>query len=206
MTSNAIPNAVQVSGLHVSVGESLRSRISEELTNTIDKYFGRASESSVTVGKEGHGFEVDCVVRLPSGIALQAHGFGSDAHDAWDDALEKFQTRIRRYKGRLRNHHNGAKDALPGEAASSFVLQSLAEDYADGAEPNGDASEHPVVVAETTVEVKTMTVSMAVLQLELLESPALMFRNAAHGGLSMVYRRADGHIGWVDPDRSRPKN
>ena len=92
MNSNAVPSAVQVSGLHVSVGEALRSRISEELTNTIDKYFGRASESNVTVGKEGHGFEVDCVVRLPSGIALQAHGFGSDAHDAWDDALVKFQS------------------------------------------------------------------------------------------------------------------
>ena len=40
---------------------------------------------------------------------------------------------------------------------------------------------------------------MAVMQLELMEIPALMFRNAKHGGLNMVYRRKDGHIGWVDP-------
>ncbi|MET0547566.1 MAG: ribosome-associated translation inhibitor RaiA [Caulobacterales bacterium] len=203
MTSNAI----QVSGLHVAVGDALRSRITEELTSAVDKYFGRSAEANVTVGKEGHGFEVDCMVRLPSGIALQAQGFGSDAHGAWDDALEKFQTRIRKYKGRLRNHHNGARDALPAESAASFVLQSVGDDHeVDGALMNGDASEHPVVVAETTVDVKTMTVSMAVLQLELLESPALMFRNAAHGGLGMVYRRADGHIGWIDPERSRSRN
>jgi hypothetical protein len=35
-----------------------------------------------------------------------------------------------------------------------------------------------------------------------MEEPALLFRNAAHGGLSLVYRRADGNIGWVDPGRT----
>jgi hypothetical protein len=26
-----------------------------------------------------------------------------------------------------------------------------------------------------------------------------MFRHATHGGLNVIYRRADGHIGWIDP-------
>ncbi len=202
-------NAIQVSGRHVQVGETLRQRMTDELSQAVDKYFGRAVEANITVGKEGHGFEVDCVVRLPSGIALQAQGFGQDAHFAWDDALDKFQRRIKRYKGRLRNHHNGAKDAFPAEIAASFVLRSVGSDQEEnGADHSAsdEANDHPLVVAETTVDVKTLTVSLAVLQLELLDSPALMFRNAAHGGLSMVYRRADGHIGWVDPERSGPKN
>jgi hypothetical protein len=123
--------------------------------------------------------------------------------------MERLEKRIRRYKRRLRNHHNGAKDAGPGEAAAAFVLQSLGEDSDDGPDlegPGNGEAEHPVVVAETTIEVRTMTVSMAVLQLELAESPALMFRNAAHGGLGMVYRRPDGHIGWIDPDRPGSKS
>ncbi|WP_366927097.1 sigma 54 modulation/S30EA ribosomal C-terminal domain-containing protein [Pseudomonas sp.] len=33
-----------------------------------------------------------------------------------------------------------------------------------------------------------------------------MFRNAAHGGLSVVYRRPDGNIGWVDPERTKSAN
>jgi hypothetical protein len=56
-----------------------------------------------------------------------------------------------------------------------------------------------LVIAETRASVKTMPVAMAVMQLELTEAPALMFRNAAHGGLNMVFRRDDGNIGWVDP-------
>jgi hypothetical protein len=51
-----------------------------------------------------------------------------------------------------------------------------------------------------------MTVSMAVMQLDLTEAQAIVFRNAAHDGLSVVYRRADGNIGWIDPERTKNSN
>jgi hypothetical protein len=41
-----------------------------------------------------------------------------------------------------------------------------------------------------------------VMQLDLTESQTIVFRNAAHGGLSVVYRRSDGNIGWIDPERT----
>jgi hypothetical protein len=53
--------------------------------------------------------------------------------------------------------------------------------------------------------VKTLTVSMAVMELDLTGAPVQLFRNAAHGGLSVVYRRADGNIGWIDPERTRSR-
>lgn len=194
------PLAIQVSGRKVDVGDALRGRISQEMAQVVDRFFGRATEGAVTVGREGHGFIVDCIVHLPSGITLQSQGFGADAHVAFADSLEKLEKRIRRYKRRLRNHHNAHKHPLPMEAAAAFVLQPPSDDDGpdDGAEQL-DAEPGPAIVAETTVQVTTMTVGMAVLQLEVSESPALLFRNAAHGGLNMVYRRADGNIGWVDP-------
>jgi hypothetical protein len=38
-----------------------------------------------------------------------------------------------------------------------------------------------------------------VMRMDLEDAPALLFRNSAHGGLNMVYRRTDGNVGWVDP-------
>jgi hypothetical protein len=61
----------------------------------------------------------------------------------------------------------------------------------------------PLVIAETETEIGVMTVSMAVLELDLTESQTIVFRNAAHGGLSVVYRRPDGNIGWIDPARAK---
>ena len=151
----------------------------------------------VTVGKNGGtGIAVDCAVHLASGISLQTQGHGGDAHSAFDDALGKLEKRVRRYKRRLRNHHAEQKSPLPAEDAAAYVLAPLDEDKE--AEPLSDA---PLVIAETTVPVRTMTVSMGVLQLDLSDTPALLFRNAAHGGFNLVYRRADGNVGWVDPER-----
>ena len=198
---------VQVAGRHVDVGEALKSRITEDLATHIEKYFQRPGEAVVTVGREGVGFEVDCSLHLPSGIVLQAEGRGGDAHSAFTDALDKIERRVRRYKRRLKNHHNTQKSPLPAESAPSFVLQSL--QASDSEDDSGDLSEgfapedgeSPLIIAETTVAVKTMAVSMAVMQLDLSEAPVLLFRNAAHGGLSLVYRRKDGNVGWVDPER-----
>jgi ribosomal subunit interface protein len=197
---------VQVSGKQMDVGEALRSRIENELDSGVSKYFSRATDANVTVAKNGIGCEVDCAVHFSSGISLQAQGHGADAHIAFDDALTKLQKRVRRYKRRLKNHHNDNKSPLPAEAAAYSVLSPLLDetddvDNEDVAYLNGH-DPAPLVIAETSKNLLTMPVAMAVMQLDLTENPALLFRNAAHGGLNMVYRRADGNIGWIDPERA----
>ncbi|MGE0044401.1 MAG: ribosome-associated translation inhibitor RaiA [Hyphomonadaceae bacterium] len=201
---------VQVAGRQMDVGEALRSRIQEELDGHISRFFNRATDAHVTVGKNGVGVEVDCHLNLASGISLQSQGHGADAHAAFSDCLAKLEKRVRRYKRRLRNHHADTKSPLPAESASAYVLAPLeeendAEPGLNGAGQGAEAAVHeeggPLVIAETTVSVRTMTVSTAVMQLDLAEAPALLFRNAANGGLNMVYRRPDGNVGWVDPAR-----
>lgn len=198
---------VQVAGRQMDVGEALKTRIQTELEAGVSKYFNRATDAVVTVAKNGGGVgvAVDCAVHLSSGISLQTHGHGGDAHSAFDDAMTKLEKRVRRYKRRLRNHHAEHKNPLPAEDAQAYVLAPFDEDDdAVGTEVetkvNGDAG--PLVIAETKVPVRTMTVSMAVMQLDLAESPAVLFRNAAHGGLNLVYRRPDGNVGWIDPERA----
>jgi ribosomal subunit interface protein len=194
---------VQVAGRHMDVGEALRARIASELTGHVEKYFSRATDATVTVGKGvPSGYQVDCTVHLSSGMTLQAEGHGGDAHLAFGDALEKIGKRVRRYKRRLRNHHADNKSPLPAENAPAYVLAPLGEETDEEGE-NAALAERddgaPLVIAETVAAVRTMPVAMAVMQLDLMEAPALLFRNAAHGGLNMVYRRPDGNVGWVDP-------
>ena len=199
---------VQVSGKHVAVGDALRARITDELTAITEKYFDRGGISAeVVVSKQGHDFSVECVVRLASGHQLDSRGDGADAHSAFDAALHKIDTRVRRYKRRLKNHHHaGAREVA--ETAPLTVLRSPDdEDDSDGWEGTNSANHEPpsaMVIAEIQATLKTMTVSMAVLELDLTESQTIVFRNAAHGGLSVVYRRPDGNIGWIDPERIRP--
>ena len=193
---------IQVAGRQMDVGEALRTRIEDELASGVGKYFNRATDAVVTVAKNAVGAEVDCTVHLASGISLQAEGHGGDAHSAFGDAMEKLEKRVRRYKRRLRNHHADNKSPLPAEDATQYVLAPLQAE-SDSETETTEADVGPLVIAETTTAVRTMPVAMAVMQLDLSDSPALMFRNAANGELNVVYRRKDGNIGWIDPERAR---
>jgi ribosomal subunit interface protein len=203
---------IQVAGRQMDVGEALKTRIESELASGVGKYFNRATDAVVTVGKVGKNggasVEVDCTVHLSSGISLQAQGQAGDAHSAFGDAMAKLEKRVRRYKRRLKNHHADNKSPLPAEDAAAYVLAPLQDDSEADAAASGDDEAGPLVIAETTVPVRTMTVSTAVMQLDLSDTPALMFRNAANGALNVVYRRPDGNIGWIDPERAqaRPRN
>jgi len=185
---------VQIAGKKIEVGAALQERIAAGLEERISKYFDRAGEAFVTVSKPGWAFNVDCSVHLPSGVTLQAHGEGDDPYQAFEHLLDRIEARVRRYKSRLRNHR--AKEPLPVQMAPERVIR--VEDGGDSDVELGDA---PAIIAESDTRIRTMTVSMAVMQLELVDSQALMFRNAVHGGLNMVFRRADGNVGWVDPGR-----
>jgi ribosomal subunit interface protein len=195
---------IQVAGRQMEVGEALRTRIEGELASGVGKYFSRATDAVVTVGKNGSaGIDVDCTVHLSSGISLQAEGHGGDAHSAFDDAMEKLEKRVRRYKRRLKNHHADNKSPLPAEAVAAYVLAPFRDESDTEDETANGGEDPPLVIAENTVNVRTMPVSMAVMQLDLSETPVVMFRNAANGALNVVYRRGDGNIGWIDPERAR---
>jgi ribosomal subunit interface protein len=193
---------VQVTGKHVDVGEALRTRVTDELSNSIAKYFDRGGGADVVVSREGTAFKVDCAVTLASGQQLTTHGVGGDAHVAFDMALERMARRVRRYKNRLKDHH-GQAAAKQDETAAYFVIAAPDLDEDEDEDEGGQTFAEPMIIAETERPIRSMTVSMAVMELDLTEAQTIVFRNAAHGGLSVVYRRPDGNIGWIDPERTR---
>ncbi|MEO1475094.1 MAG: ribosome-associated translation inhibitor RaiA [Pseudomonadota bacterium] len=195
---------IQIAGKNLDLGNSLKTRIEAGLEAAVTKYFDRPSEGHVTVSKDGYQTVVDCSVHLPSGIVLQAQGAAAEPYAALEEALDKMEKRVRRYKRRLKDHHRPGRTPMPSEELPAFVLQSLDEeagDVNDEAAPNG-ADEQPLIIAEMAETLRTMSVSEAVMQLELSEAPVVFFRHASLDRLNLVYRRPDGNIGWVDPAQS----
>jgi ribosomal subunit interface protein len=188
---------IQVSGKNMDLGEALQVHVSDRLTDGVTKYFGRGADAAVIFAKERHVVGCEITAHLASGVFLAAHGEAGDAYGAFDEALEKLEKRVRRYKRRLKKHHGNGKGPMPAETAAYYLLAPLAEEEEEGESALDDLA--PVVVAEMETAVREMTVGEAVMQLDLAESPAIVFKNAAHGRLNVVYRRRDGHIGWIDP-------
>ena len=132
-------------------------------------------------------------------MALSAYYEGMTFQTEFDVTSDRLSKRLRRHKRRLREHH-GREPAETLPAQQYILSGAFGDDGDDEAGPSdGNGEAQPVVVAEMATEINSLTVSEAVMRMDLAELPALMFRNSAHGGLNMIYRRPDGNIGWIDP-------
>lgn len=187
-----------VNGKQLDVGDALREHVADSLRTAVGKYFSNPIDANVVMSREAHLFRADVSVHAGRGILLRSDGQAESAHGAFDIACEKVAKRLRRHKRRLRDHHgaggNGADKSEP-LTANQYILHGPKD---DGGEDEA-ADDQPVVVAEMTTSIESLTVSEAVMRMEFADVPALLFRNRAHGGFNMVYRRPDGHVGWVDP-------
>lgn len=190
---------IQITGKAIDLGSALQTHVNEALAAGVSKYFDRSAEGQVVFDKEGNDIAAEITVHLASGVFLSAQGKAGDAYGAFDGAMTKLEKRVRRYKRRLKDHHANNRDPLPAETASAYVIASSAEltDDTEEADQPGDA---PLIIAEGSAVLRRMPVSDAVLQLDVSDSRVVVFRNAKHGHLSVVYRRDDGNIGWIDGD------
>ena len=184
---------VTVTGKQIDVGDSLRQHIEVTTTAIVDKYFGKAIEAHAVFSRERHLFLAAISVHAGRGLTVQCHAESADPYAAFDEAAARLEKRLRRYKRRLRNHHKGARESEEASPATDYVL--AAEDEAP-ASPDAQ----PLVIAEMRTTIPQISVSEAVMRLDLADLPALLFRNSAHGNLNLVYRRRDGNVGWIDPD------
>lgn len=183
--------ALRISGKNLDIGDAFRSHAEARLGDALSKYFDGGFGGQVVLEREGSGFRTECTLHLDTGIVLQATGRAQEPHQSLDIAADRVEKRLRRYKRRLKDHRPaGRDDALP---AASYVIASLDEEEDVAVDYN------PTIIAEETAHLETMSVGRAVTAMDLSDLPVVVFRNAGHGGINIVYRRTDGHIGWIDP-------
>jgi ribosomal subunit interface protein len=183
---------ISVQGIHVDIGDALRGHTESKLQSSVAKYFENALDSTVVFSKEGHGFRADISVHAGRGMIMQGGSDGNDAYGAFDGALGRINKQLRRYKRRIRNHHHtGPSDAELVMAQYSILASESEDELPEVGEPT--------IVAELIHHIATLTVSEAVMRMDLAHTPVMMFKNRAHGELNVVYRREDGNIGWIDP-------
>jgi len=192
---------IQIVSKGIDVSPALSERIKGRLDEMMDKYIHREGEAQVVISREGTGFRTICSVHLPSGASMEGQGEAPEAYGASDEALEHIEKRLRRYKRRLKDHSQKAK----AKNMSLFVLQDPIGDREVDDESDDDANvqDEPMVIAEKQGKIRTLTPSMAALELGLADSGVVVFHNARHGGLNVVFKRPDGNIGWVDPENEK---
>lgn len=181
---------ITITGKHIDLGESMPAYAEEALGKAVEKYFTSAVSASIMFSKERESIKAEITVHPTSGLLLKGEAKAGDAYAALDQAVARISRQLNRYKDRLVEHRNEKIELVPMSVIESDEEKEV-------------AATAPVIIAETQTELPICSVSGAVMRMDLTDAPALLFRNSAHGELNMVYRRADGNIGWVDPKHGK---
>jgi ribosomal subunit interface protein len=195
---------LRISGKSINVGDALRGRVSERTDEVLRKYFDGNYSGHITLSKDGSDFRTDCALHLDSGITLEADCSAADAYASADQALVMIEKRLRRYKSRLKDRSarkaHAASQAPAGMEvldAPSYVIEAPAESDEEMAGYN------PVIIAEATTSLKRLSVSEAVMELDLTGAACLVFHHGSSGRVNVIYRRPDGNVGWIDPPSAK---
>ncbi|MGH1454853.1 MAG: ribosome hibernation-promoting factor, HPF/YfiA family [Paracoccaceae bacterium] len=184
----------QITGKQIDIGEALQTHVKQELGDAVGKYAERPTDANVIFSKSAAEYVCEATVHLSTGLTAQAKAHSHEIYAAFDQCREKMEKQLRRYKRRLKDHHAERSSPVELMGAPSYILAS---DKDDGeSEPETLA---PMIIAEMETPIPSLSVGEAVMQMELVGAQFLFFKNESKQGLNVVYKRADGNVGWIDP-------
>lgn len=195
---------ISVTGKKIDIGSSLKTHVESRLDSSVSKYFEKAIDANVVFSKESHMFRSDVIVNegTGSGIIIKSNGIAADVYASFDMAADRIEKQLRRYKRKIKNHHKKKFSDAEAEGISQFHGKKYVLSEKDQNEELHE-EEAPLIIAEKPVKIENLTVSEAVMQMNLQNLPALMFINKGNNALNVVYHRVDGNISWIDPERMK---
>jgi ribosomal subunit interface protein len=190
--------AIRVSGKNIDLGDVLRGQAESRLNEAIRKYVDAGYSGHVTVTRDGFGFKTECAVHFDHGPVMHVTGEAGDAYQSLGIAIERIAKQLRRFK-RKRDRKPIGK---PGELAANrlthlngFAGHDEHDDEDDVIEFTGAGA---AIIAEPVENAPTHSTTTAVAAFERSDSPVMVFRNSGTSRVNVLYRRKDGHFGWVD--------
>mgnify|MGYP001441109011 CR=1 FL=1 len=186
---------ISVSGKQTKVGKSLTEYVQKIISQTLKKFFENFISANILFSKDTFNFRCEISIHVEGSIFIQGNALSNDAYGSFNIANEKIKKRLRRYHRKLIDHRLKNKKTLKYLKANQYVIENP---ELKNLKKN---SNEPVIIAESEDIIKTVSVSEAIMLMNLKDQNAIFFKNIQSKRLNILYRRSDGNIGWVDPKK-----
>ena len=176
-------NQIQVTFRHVDSSQALKDYVVEKL-GRLQKVIEKPFEANVTLSVEKYRHIAEVFMTAP-GINIKAFESTEDLYSAIDLVCDKVERQLKKYREKQKDKGHGAIAQAPFVSGGSITVSS------------GEEMLH--IVRSDNYLPKPMTVEDAAKHLDLLRIDVLMFVNQETNLPSVVFRQADGSIGFTEP-------
>lgn len=168
----------------VNLRENFKERVEKKLLK-FEKLFSEDAVANVVVTLEKNRQTVEITIR-DNGMVYRVESTMPEMNDALDKVTDMLMRQIRKHKTKL------AKKIKSG-SIEDFVMQT------DSQEPDDAEDDEYKVVRKKQVFIKPISIDEAILEMNMVNHSFFMFTNADTNEINVVYKRADGGYGVLEP-------
>jgi putative sigma-54 modulation protein len=173
-----------VTGRRMTVSDATRSQIDRKLSR-LDRLLGDSAVSAqCIIEREKNAYLCELTVHARGDHMLHANARHARLETAVTAVVQKLSQQAQRLKDRWKTRRKSG----PARRAAGPAPEPVSV-------PAG-----PRVIRSRSRSVRPLTVDAAVVALQAGDQPFLVFRHADTGGIAIVHRRPDGHVGLIEPE------
>jgi putative sigma-54 modulation protein len=175
-----------------------------ERMERVRKYLPDPIACHVVLSTERHNHRIDVSFQLHNGLAIAGHETTENMYSSIDLCIAKIERQVRKYKGKLEGMRARPHDVVPLPWSHSIIdeaFHELNDGHGNGHSvkaPQAERAPEFTVVRTEKFHAQPMSVSDAIVQLNLLHEPFLVFRHDTDGRVAVVYKREDGSYGLIE--------
>jgi len=183
---------IEITGRKIEVTPALRS-FTEKKFKKLDRLLDGITEAHVILTVEKHRHRAEILVK-----SRLARLSGSETTDDLYASIGSVLEKIERQAKKLKDKTGWGKNRVKGVA--TIRAPRPEPDSEIDAEPAGRGAAVPRIIRARRYAVKPMSVDEAVMQVQDSKDSFLVFREATSQRVTVVYRRADGNFGVIEPE------
>ena len=183
---------IHITGRQMEITDPLKN-FAESKVNKLDRFIDGITDIHVTLSVEKYRQRAEVNVHSRGNTYLTAVEECEDLYSSIRQAVAKIEVQARkRSKKRIGKKRRASRQEGTFEVIAKDVAQTAKEDGG------------PRVVESHRFEIKPLSVEEAAAELDAGGAEFLVFSNADNERVNVIYRRADGNYGLIDPGGRSP--
>ncbi|MBV8755754.1 MAG: ribosome-associated translation inhibitor RaiA [Deltaproteobacteria bacterium] len=189
---------------HMEPTDALKAYAKERMER-VRKYLPDPIACHVVLSTERHHHRIDVNFQLHNGLSIAGHETTENMYSSIDLCIAKIERQVRKYKGKLEGMRARPHDVTPLPWSHSIIDEAFHEleggngkSVAKPVESAGTRQPEFTVVKTEKFHAQPMSVADAIVQLNLLHEPFLVFRHDTDSRVAVVYKREDGSYGLIE--------
>ena len=175
---------LDISGRHLTVTAATRKFAEQRLAHTLKLLNNSAVSAHVGLMKERGRIRAEVSLHVKRERFLHGAGTGPDAESAIGAAAERVERQVQKLKGKWNTRRRR-------------LLVAPERVVARPAAQNGGRR----IIRARRYAVKPMSIEDAAAEIGESTDAVIVFRNSTSDTVTVLYRRPDGHLGLIEPER-----